>query len=558
MASGSRSATSKSTAAAFRRACQRGRVPQGATRKGAGTVTARAGRVSGADGEAPDLAGGAGCSEDPSASFLALISRSAQTDGAPSGQDEAQRLLKEVAASYDKGKTDRLLDEARSRVLSSIVGPFGVAKVLFKDRDGGNVTTQHNAKQGVCAKEAEEYKRPEYTKDFQRAKNEFLAVREEYTADEDSEFYEDAFSKSGQLLDVSAGLKGVLDIDHINALKRLHNEFGYLLTPQERAALGADPANLAITSASTNRAKGSKSVEEMKQKGTMDERDVDMRALSAKERAAARALQKHAPSQERRQQYERQQLAETSFFEGAKMGLQQLIGVFTLELADACWREAQDCFRNGIQAPTDASLLQALKRRLLSVGAAVAAKWKQMLTAFVEGGVSGILSNLVTFVINQVMTTAKKAVRMIREGFWSLFRAFKLVMFPPAGLSPKEAVHDGIKLIIAGLATAGGIAIEVAFETAVGKFVGNFLPPLKPLVGPLSSALVAIAVGLSSCLLVYLWDKLDLFSVEAERRHRFITEHLRQMADKGARLASEEDSKADQSFARIMGALGGA
>ena len=46
-----------------------------------------------------------------------------------------------------------LLNNSRSEVLKQVLGPFGLTPAMFDDKDGGNVTTQHNAEQGVFAKD---------------------------------------------------------------------------------------------------------------------------------------------------------------------------------------------------------------------------------------------------------------------------------------------------------------------------------------------------------------------------------------------------------------------
>ena len=41
------------------------------------------------------------------------------------------------------------------------------------------------------------------------------------------------------------------------------------------------------------------------------------------------------------------------------------------------------------------------------------------------------MSNLLTFLINNFLSTAKRFVTVIREGIIGLFRAFKMIFFPP-------------------------------------------------------------------------------------------------------------------------------
>ena len=60
-------------------------------------------------------------------------------------------------------RLQQLMESCQQQVLRQIIGPFGLTPAMFDDKDGGNVTTQHNAKQGIFAKESEEFERSDYS-----------------------------------------------------------------------------------------------------------------------------------------------------------------------------------------------------------------------------------------------------------------------------------------------------------------------------------------------------------------------------------------------------------
>lgn len=68
-----------------------------------------------------------------------------------------------------------------------------------------------------------------------------------------------------------------------------------------------------------------------------------------------------------------------------------------------------------------------------------------------------------TFIINVFITTSKRAVKMIREDFYSLFRVIKILMCPPEDMTILEAAHESTQLKASGLIISSGILIEESF-----------------------------------------------------------------------------------------------
>ena len=48
-------------------------------------------------------------------------------------------------------RLQELLNSCQQQVLQQVIGPFGLTPAMFEDKRGGNVTTQHNADQGIFA-----------------------------------------------------------------------------------------------------------------------------------------------------------------------------------------------------------------------------------------------------------------------------------------------------------------------------------------------------------------------------------------------------------------------
>ncbi|MBA1240939.1 MULTISPECIES: hypothetical protein [Stutzerimonas stutzeri subgroup] len=133
------------------------------------------------------------------------------------------------------------------------------------------------------------------------------------------------------------------------------------------------------------------------------------------------------------------------------------------------------------------------------------------------GFLAGFHSNLVTVLINAFLTTAKRAVRMIREGTLSLIEAGKTLLLRPQGMTLNQALDAALKVLVGGGVVVGGVMLE--------QIVSKYLMAI-PLITPFADIATAVIVGATSTifstLLVYLIDKLDPFSVNRDR----LLEHI--------------------------------
>ncbi|WP_424765960.1 hypothetical protein [Paenibacillus sp. sgz302251] len=199
----------------------------------------------------------------------------------------------------------------------------------------------------------------------------------------------------------------------------------------------------------------------------------------------------------------------------------KVVGLFLTETISAVFDEIRDAVKHGVGRTK--GFWDDLKERLNRIVLQIISKWKEALKEGFAGMLSGIFSNIVTVIINTFMTTAKNIVRLIREGFFSIVKAVKMLMNPPAGMTKEQAFHEAGKIIIAALAVSIGILLE---ET-IDKF-----PPMKlirsiPVIGELLySTVFGFMIGLVTSLALWGWDKLDLFGVKEGARHDFVLNML--------------------------------
>ena len=447
--------------------------------------------------------------------------------------EESAELLDSIRAGWDAQRMDELLDDCRKAVLHAITGPFGLGSVAAAaDKVGGNVTTVHNARQDIYARPEDGYRREEYTGAA------YKAARGKYAdskIEPNSQMVVDEYS--GEAVDYSQA-----DCDHIVSVKGYHQDGGFKQDKKRKAAFGADPDNFAMTAGSANRSKQDKGFDEWHNSTASDgsgrnnkeRHGHDNRRVKPAVRRGEQAAARHAPTLGEKSAYYGKRAAATGAAEAGKTGMRQALGLLLVEFLTASFDEILDAYKRGMRADTHkATFFEALRTRLARIASRVAARWKDAMQAFKDGAISGFLGNLVTMLINMLVTTGKRVVRVIREGMLSILSAFKLVLFPPKGMTRAEAGDAALKLLAAGTVTSLGILAEEAAEKAITAFFTSHLPMLAPAAGPVAAVLVATMTGIASALLVYWIERLDVFGVRRKRSHARIMRELDDAIEQG-------------------------
>lgn len=471
--------------------------------------------------------------------------------------EEVTRMLEEIHSRWDQRQVDVLLKSCRDSVTSSIVGPFGLGSlVAAMDKEGGNVTTVHNADQGVYANEAD---------------------RKRYKVDFDRKDYEDGglgpkrktlFQSQEKIYDAYKGTEtpkdGRTHLDHVISAKEIHDDKWLRLATEseQRDKIATRESNLVPTDSALNQSKSDRDLKEWmnakRKDGTTNAEyfGVDKGRAEAVYNEAKKdytvqktvAVAKHFGKE----------LGVTGAQEGAKMGLQQSFGLLLTEFFSASFDEISDAYRHGFRdSLSNQSFFEALKERLSRIVKRVTSRWKDALAAFKEGAISGFLSNLVTMLINTLVTTGKRIVRVIREGLMSIMKSLKMALFPPEGMSPAEAADAALKLLATGVTVSLGLLAEETVEKAVTVFFNTNLPLLAPYAGTVSAVFVGAMTGIASALLVYGLDKLDVFGANGARRHAGVLQELDLLiteSDKRINAMYEEEmGRMDRMLAQLQG-----
>jgi len=397
-----------------------------------------------------------------------------------------------------------------SGYINSIVTPFGLGKVVAAyDKTGGNVTTVHNANKNIYANDKDKYERKDYT----NAKN---SNGEQFAGDSKksvgSIFTRSQMDSKGNVTDAYTGKTQKADTtspDHIESLSQHHKNGGFMQDSTKKADFATDKDNLALTDRSINQSMRDFDKKEWKEKETeigrknKDKFEIYEKKLDEQVRKGKETSEKHLPTDMEKTQYYVKNSALTGLNEGGKMGMQQALGLVITEFFTAVFDEILDIYKNGFtHGFDDDKFFSVLKDRLKKIAIRVKDKWKDVAVAFKDGFISEFISNLATTVINMFVSTGKRIVRIIREGMFSLFRAVKLLLFPPEGMTYEDAMHEAKKLIASGLI----ISLGVIAEEYIDKLIrGTAI--LAPFADVLTAIFVGAITGLSITMVVYYIDK---------------------------------------------------
>ena len=450
-------------------------------------------------------------------------------------QNEAEEFLIKFKKEFNQARFDQLVNDCKKDVINSIVTPFGLGKIVAAyDKTGGNVTTNHNFQKGVVATDGDQQRYDEWQSSLNN--NVDRTVHDEvkdkwkkdtYQSMQNGEEVTDGYTgktlgaKNGTRIDKDVSIHG----EHITSVSEIEKDAkNHLFADgetaserlQDRANLSGDEKNLTLIEGGMNSSKNDADLKEwanskISKKHAEETGNPDMTNSEYYELDEERIQEQYDKSKKhiRNTQLLKQgikqgrEVAFTGASEGAKMGMQQALGLVITEFFTAVFDEIIDIYKNGYSTDfEDDRFFSVLKERLKRIAKRIKDKWKDAAMAFKDGFISGFISNLVTVVINAFVTTGKRVVRIIREGIYSLFKAAKVLIFPPENMTYEEALHEAKKLLATGLIVSLGVLVEQYIDTLIK---GTAI--LEPFSDILTTVFVGAITGLAVTMTVYHIDK---------------------------------------------------
>ena len=430
-----------------------------------------------------------------------------------------------------------LWDSYKGIIIHSLITSFGL-DFIVKDSIGGHVDTIHNVRNGVeyknSANAAAYANRGEYDTAIYHNNATYSQMIREVR---NKGFFEDEYVPGNNIM---YGKQSALkhdtshkaNLDHVIAAKEIHDDPGRVLAGKSGVELANKQSNLKFTNEKLNKSMGQEDIElyiqRQKENGT---------PLSKETEEAMRASYKQA-----RKEYE-QELNEyylsdrfindvtlSSTRVGVAMGVRQALGYVFLEVWLACEKEIKSL-------PKGTSFKQAFEviRNGVIEGFENAKKnYKQLLSEFKEGFISGILANLSITMINIFVTTGVAFAKIIRQGFVTCVQASNVLLFNPQNESLGGQLKRASIIVVTGASTVTGI---IASEG-----IGKLMLPIDPfLLGATKNFIALLISGLLSCTTLVLIDRSALITNALEKLNKYVsyTAQLNNICDKFNEIACE-------------------
>lgn len=457
------------------------------------------------------------------------------------GLENALRELKDLEASLPNEQTQSLFELCEKNVMQNIQQQFGLHYLVDSAKEGGQVSTTHNVRNGIYANDEErlryenrgEYDSYEYHKD-----SNYIAINKEQSA----------LKKQGKMTDYMTGREikrnANVDLDHKISAKAIHEDRARVLAEKSGAKLANTKDNLALTDSSLNRMKKDKNPEEFiaykHDKLAEYERKMQDGSLSPKEWEKMEKLKSIdddaflKEAQKSKNQIDRkidkayygsakpyEELANatlTDIQNIAKGGLKSAVAIVMIEVVRALFFELRATFKNfGNESLKD--IFKRLKERAKIVFENIKANFKGIFEGSIEQSIGAFLSNLALFVINIFYTTAKRLASLIRAGFGSLIRAIKILANPPTNMPKEDVAFEAAKVFVAGIITA----LSFLFAEGIDKLIKTICPFLVPISEPVSVTMSALIGGILSTVALYYLDKWRSGDKEAKIQVQIMT-----------------------------------
>lgn len=412
-------------------------------------------------------------------------------------------LLSELENVEESTDATSLAAQCKDVVIDSILGPFGLTKAMFNDKIGGAVTTQHNASKGIFSKESEEYDRGEYVRDFDNSIAKARMVNGDGYTDEYTGLYTDT-----------------PDVDHIVAANDYHRNYGgWMQNKDERASFGADPNNHAVTDRSVNRSMGQKGIKEWEDLPNRNDPSVtnkeyyglDDRRVNSRVARGEATAQQHAPTTGEKVGYYAKNLGIQSGTAALKLAARQAIGTALKIFVEESFTVIRDAIKKAKEGVIHGvkEFLAYIIEGIKAIKDKMSEILKRVGVSAAEGGISGAISTLVTFVVNSFITTAKRIVALIREVVTSVIQTIRVACDKSKSAEERK---DAIQRI---LFNALNVCIGIFLTEAIVKFIQTTLTPLSGFADDIAKVLTAIVLGLLGVIIVYIIGR-----IHASAKHK--------------------------------------
>ena len=369
------------------------------------------------------------------------------------------------------------VEELEKTVITSLTTSFGLDFLLFKDKQGGEVDTIHNVRNGRWATEAAKQRfeqRGEYDSTPYHQHANYIATGQRDKTSQAAGTLADPYRNTVMAAHEQRNL------DHVISAKEIHDDAGRVLAGLNGVELANQSSNLQTTHETVNKSKKQTPINEYldrlpglisnhektlagdrsrlaKMPRDTPQQQHDARALEDKIRKTESKINElkavdpegmRKRDAEARAPYDQQinaayytssaflhQTARASGTAGLAMGTRQMLGLVMAEVWFELREQLPALLDKLKQTFSLETFIDSIHKSLKGIWKRVQARFKDFLTAFKDGVFAGVLGSLTTTVFNIFATTQAMAIKIIRELWGQLVRAIKVMVFNPDQLS---------------------------------------------------------------------------------------------------------------------------
>lgn len=401
------------------------------------------------------------------------------------------------------------LGELEKTTTHSLITTFGLDFLLVQDKQGGDVDTIHNVRNGIWAtdKEKQAYEnRGKYDSHAYHSDSNYIA-----RGKKDKQSQKDGMLTDNYTGEILKDKKGTRHLDHIVSAKEVHDDAGRVLAELDGVELANMESNLQSTYWAINNAKKDypmeqfvheilpKRIDDRKKKiKKSQEKLATMPSNTPQERHKKEQLLKQIEAdkdyinalentnkeqmlkmdKESRKSIDKK-INETyyqsskflmatgkqSAIMGVKMGYRQALGLVLAEI----WFELKATLPNILQKCRInfdfKTFIDDINTALKNIFERIKLRFKDLIQSFKDGFLGGVLASLSTTIINIFFTTSKLIGKLIRESWQNLVKVAKLLFFNPDNLSNGQLYKEMTRIILASIATIIGVIVNQHLTT---------------------------------------------------------------------------------------------
>ena len=447
--------------------------------------------------------------------------------------------LGELQAQLPKEQSASLFQQCADNALNAVVGHFGLAAAVLDSKDGGNVNTTHNVRQGIYANDKER-QRYEQREAYDTNKYHDKGVSKEKSIYKTINEQQGELKKQGKLIDYTTGKKlGInedVNLDHKVAAKTIHDDRARVLAEVDGTKIANTESNLAMINKTINQSKQDKTAQEFveyrhKKIAELEQKRERNGSLSDSEQNKLDRL-KEINDEQFIAEYEGSQrdidrAVDKAYYtsskpykeavltgakDAGKMALHSVIGIVLHDLIKGMMIEIKILVKE-FGNESFKEIFTRFKNRLQTIWEDLKAKWKDIIAGSLESAILSFFSNIIVFVINTIFTTLKKIVQIIRAGFNSLYQAIKILVNPPKDMPKDEVMREAAKVLVSGLISA----TTMLGAAAMTEMLEGLCPALKTvrlpfaenetILGAVALCLTAALGAILSTIAIYYIDK---------------------------------------------------